>query len=346
MLKRNYEQPAGGAIIKELDAQDWIFGAVERPDILPNGDWRPYKPNPEKQATKYFDPFSCVSESVTNAMEELINKMMTEDPNVRLIAEKLQLLDDDGKANLSGRFLAVMSGTIPGQGNSQKAVLECLRKNGVVGEKVWPSNWEMTQDQYFATISQEAKNLGKEFLKYFDPNYEAILDGNDNLEKAAKKGPLVVIVGGAYLGNIAGALLYRNNGTPLYNHQVNYVSQRRNVSDFNQIIARIHDIFDTYDPFDKPYYENYPFKYAKIIYLKKKLFPMIYKKIGQPAMCFKHWSEDALIAFSDGSIPGGDLFKSLFGVEKYSDLPRQDVAEWPYPIKYNLTTTGQLSNLE
>ena len=32
--------------------------------------------------------------------------------------------------------------------------------------------------------------------------------------------------------------------------------------------------------------------------------------------------------------------------KKYSDLPRQDVAEWPYPIKYNLTTTGQLSNLE
>ena len=85
------------------------------------------------------------------------------------------------------------------------------------------------------------------------------------MKEATKKGPLVVVIGGAYLGEVSGVELYRNNGPINYNHQVNYVNQEQNVADFNQVVPVIHDIFDTYDPFDKRYAEMYPFKYAKII---------------------------------------------------------------------------------
>ena len=331
----------GGVIIEPLAEGDWIFGGIERVLLNMSGDWRLYKPNPERQATKWFDPFSCVSESLTNALEELLNFLMEKDLNVKLILEKLEMLDDDGKANLSGRFLAVMSGTIPGVGNSQKAVFECLRKNGIVGEKVWASAENLTEAQYFSAIPQNVKDKAKEFLKYFDFEYEAIVDGNVSLKEATKKGPLVVVIGGAYLGEVSGVELYRNNGPINYNHQVNYVNQEQNVADFNQVVPVIHDIFDTYDPFDKRYAEFYAFKYAKIIYLKKKLIPMIYKKIGQPAIYIKHWSQNLLIPFASGVLEGGDLFKSLYGITNYSDLPRQDVDVLPFPIaSYSVTTAG------
>jgi hypothetical protein len=84
---------------------------------------------------------------------------------------------------------------------------------------------------------------------------------------------------------------------------------------------------------------SYRFGNPKIYFLILKPMPQIYKKKGSPALFLKHWRDNLLIPFADGAVPGGDLFKSLFAVEKYSDLPRIDVDELPYPIStYSLTT--------
>mgnify|MGYP001593010285 CR=1 FL=1 len=342
-------EPVGGVLPDpdENAGKNWMFGGRERPILREDGNYTEDLPNDEFQATKKFDPFSCVSESAeSDSSAILFEKMMKTDISIKPILESLGCLDDNGRVNFSGRFIAVGSGTIPGRGNSQYAVFEYIRKNGLVGEKMWPSNPEMSEKEYFATVPQSVKDLGKKFLQYFSFEYENVRSNNAEMKEALKRSPLCVVVGGAYLGGKAGAVLYRNNGTPLYNHQVVIYNQENNVNDFGQVIPVIHDIFDSYEPFRKRYVGTYPFKFVKAIFIQKKKIPMLYKKIGQPAICFKHWSEDSLIAFADGSIPGGDLFKSLFGVEKYSDLPRLDVGEWPFPIKYNLTTTGLISNLE
>ena len=344
-------KPVGGFFqdAPEEKEKNWSFlGAVDDwPTINTIGDWIKFRSKPEAQDSARNTRFDCVSISAAGQVEKRLNQMMEEDPAVRPVLEMLGLLGADGKADVSERYPAKGSGTIPGRGNSQHNVYEFFRKNGIVGEKMWPSNLEMSDEEFYSPLTPEILALGKKFLEYFTFEYKDVGESNDNLREALKRSPLALVVGGAYLGDEQGALLYRNNGTPSYNHQLQGVRQDRDVEIFSEKIPVIHKIEDSYEPFDKDYAGTYPFAFAKIIRLTlKKKVPMLYKKIGQPAICFKHWSEDALIAFADGSIAGGDLFKSLFGVVNYSDLPRQDVEEWPFPIKYNLTTTGQLTNLE
>ena len=60
--------------------------------------------------------------------------------------------------------------------------------------------------------------------------------------------------------------------------------------------------------------------------------PILYKKKGSPAIYAKVYGQDLLVPFADGTLAGGDLLKTLYGVEKYSDLPRADVDELPFPI--------------
>ena len=330
--------------------KNWVFGAIERPIINETGDWTPYLPNPEKQATRYFDPYSCVSESLTNAIETQLDFMMAQNATIKPILELLGCLDDNGKANFSARFVAVGSGTIPGRGNSQYNVFEFVRKNGLVGEKFCPSNENMTEQEYFNIPNMaELKKQGLKLWEYLQFNYEDINEANKDLKEATKKGTIDVCVGGVYLGaDEKGVLLYRNDGPVNYNHQVQYVNQEQNVSDFNLVVPVIHDIFDTYDPFLKKFYEKYPFGFAKIIYLKLKPMQELYKKNGEPAIYALDKEKKILVPFLDGVVSGGSFFKTIYGVADYRQMPRKDVDELPYPVAdYGLSTTKfNLSNLE
>ena len=343
--------PVGGVLPdpEENAGKNWPFlGAEDEWEIVePSGDWAQFSSPPERQDNDTNRRYPCVSISLAGCIEKYLNRMMVQDPSLRPLFDFLGLLDKDGNAEVSECFIAKGSGTIPERGNSQYAVYEFVRKNGFVGEKSWPSNLEMTLEGYYRTLTPEVRALGKKVLEYIGLNYKEAGDNPDHRQEGLKRSSLCGVVGGAFLGlgGETGAVLYRNSGTPSYNHQLQIRKQDRNVEIFNEVVPVIDRVEDSYDPLLKDYAGTYPFKYVKIIKLTlKKKLPMLYKKIGQPAICFKHWSEDSLIAFADGSIAGGDLFKSLFGVEKYSDLPRQDVEEWPYPIRYNLTTTGLISN--
>lgn len=343
--------PKGGVLPDPIEnaGKNWVFlGAEDDWDVIEeSGDWGKYASPPEKQATEYFDPYSCVSISLAGKIEKHLNKMMAENPSTRPLFDFLGLLHADGYADISERFIAEGSGTIAGRGNSQFAVYEFVRKNGFVGEKHWPSNNEMTESQYYSMLTAEVRALGKKVAEAIGFNYKDIQENPDHRKEGLKRSALAVVVGGAYLGEESGALLYRSNGTPSYNHQLQIRKQDRNVDIYNEIIPVIDRVEDSYEPFLKDYSGSYPFKFVKIIKLTlKKKVPMLYKKIGQSAICFKHWSQPSLIAFADGAIAGGDLFKSLFGVEKYNDLPIQNVPEWPHPIKYHLTTNGLVSALE
>lgn len=341
--------------------KNWRFGAAGKvwPIINAIGRWIASLPTPNKQATGYFDPFSCVSESLANALETLLNYLMTINPSIRPILEQLGMIDENGKAKVCGRFLAVISGTKPGEGNSQYNVFEALRKYGICGEKFWPVTENMTEAQYFNYdkngVPQIPASVKKQALKFcnnlkptdsnyvepfFDFNYEDVPNDLKSIEEATKRGTLVTVVGGAILGNVSGALLYRNDGTPLYNHQVQYVEQEHNVSDFNQIIPTINIIFDTYDPFLKKYYEKYPFKFVKVIYLtlKKKLnMTQIYRQTGKNNCYLYVESLDAYFGISDSDpilgtngqtavVAGGDLVKPFSG-GKYPNIPEMDIPD-------------------
>lgn len=315
--------PLGGFIpdLPEEKEKNWTFGGAEDewPVIHNVGDWWIYASTPEKQDTLFARPYDCVSISACGNAEKVLNKMMTEDPAVRPILEMLGMLGPDGKADISERFPAKGSGTIAGRGNSQHNVYEFIRKNGLVGEKHWPTKLEMTDEDFYSELTPEVRALGKKFLEYFTFEYKDVGESNDDLREALKRSPLCVVVGGAYLGNYNGALLYRNNGTPSYNHQLQNYRQDRNVEIFNETFPVIHKIEDSYEPFLKDYAPNYPFAFAKIIKLTLKKKPMfrLAKTASSPAVYLLCEASLTRLGVADSpeveGLTGGTLLKLFSG---------------------------------
>jgi hypothetical protein len=319
--------------------KNWVFGASGKvwPIINALGKWIANLPTPNLQATGYFDPFSCVSESLANAIETLLNYMMTINPAIRPILEELKMIDKNGKAKVCARVLAVGSGTIPGKGNSQWAVFEWFRKNGICGEEFWPVTENMTEAEYFNYDKNGVPQIPESVLKqckkfcnamkptdpgyiepYFDFNYEDVPENLKDMEEATKRGTMVSVVGGAVLGDQSGALLYRNNGTPNYDHQIQYVEQEHNVADFDQVIPTINIVFDTYVPFLKKYYAKYPFKFVKVIYLtlKKKIMFKLAKTASSPAvflLCEASMTRLGIADSPEVDLTGGQMLKTMSG---------------------------------
>lgn len=334
--------PVGGVLPdpEHNAGKNWVFLGAEDAweEIEPMGDWGKFRSPPEKQATKYFDPYNCVSISLAADIEKHLNKMMIEDPSTRPLFDSLDLLHPDGYADISERFIAKGSGTIPGRGNSQYNVYEFVRINGFVGEKSWPSSSEMTEAEFYRDLSSAIRALGKKVLAAIGFNYKDIPEDNDALREGLKRSSTCVVVGGAILGKINGALLYRANGTPLYNHQLQNYKQDRNVNYFGEIIPVVHRIEDSYEPFLKDYAGNYPFKFAKIIKLtlKKKLsMTQVVRQVGQrncylyvPELDSYFGIEDSenLTGFNgvDGIVAGGDLVKPFAG-GVYPNIPEVEI---------------------
>ncbi len=320
-------------ILDERDERDYKFlgGQLNRVKVNPDGNWRTYLPTNEKQATNYYDPYSCVSESLTNLIEMHLSYLMTKDNRIKPTLEKLNALDENGRPNFSGRWLAKMSNTIPGRGNSMKNVADTVRKYGLVGEKVWPKLENMGQSEYYKEIPQDIQDLGKEFLEYFEFGYEALdtvdfqkpYSSNAVIAEALLYSPLWVCVDGRYDWEDGEVGLGK---ALVYNHAATYVDQEGTHPNFD------HWVFDTYEPFLKKFIPDYKFGFIKSIHLLLKPMPELYKKKGEPAIYALNKEDGVLVPFADGVVFGGKLFKTLYGVEDYRDVPRLDVDELPYPI--------------
>lgn len=324
-----------GLIIPEVEREeDYVFlgGKLDRKKLLPGGDWRPYLPTPEAQATRFFDPFSCVSMSFNNVIETHLMRMMETDPEIKFILEKHNALDENGRPNFSDRWLAKMSGTIPGRGTTQDAVFDAVRKYGLVGESIWPKGEDMGENEYYAEIPQDIKDKGQEFLKFFDFGYEKLpyatpwvrYATQQVVNEALEYSPLWACCDGRYEYDENGLIGYEGKAIT-YNHAI----EQAGIPQW---------VWDSYPDFLKQFVADYKMGFPRSINLIKRNMPKLYKKKGEPAIYVKHWSKDLLIPFMDGFIPGGDLFKSLYAVESYKDLPREDVDELPYPILSGITT--------
>ncbi len=321
-------KPLGGVLPdpEHNAGKNWPFlGAEDDWDIIePSGDWGKYASPPEAQDSWRNNRFDCVSISLAGGIEKHLNKMMAEDPSLRPLFDSLNLLNKEGFADISERFIATGSGTIPGRGNSQYAVYEFVRKNGFVGEKSWPSTLEMTDGEFYSKLTPEIRALGKKVLEYIGFNYKDVEDDPDHRREGLKRSSECAVVGGAYLGNEQGALLYRNNGTPSYNHQLQIYRQDRNVDILGEIIPVIDKVEDSYDPFLKDYAGTYPFKYVKIIKLTlKKKLPMfkLVKTADSPAVYLLVVGSGNLYAISDSEeVKGGDVLKTFSGDYKNAGI--------------------------
>jgi hypothetical protein len=312
--KETLVQPVGGNLIVEPKLeQDHILGA-SGPEFAPlvlDGHWVKHMPIAELQRNRFGDTYMCVTFSLNN-IHEFLHK--------RLYGTEI---------NKSDICLGVMSGTVRGQGNSKRAVVETNRTKGFVYEIDYPYTPEMTLDEVYAPISSDLllKALGN--LDHYEFGYKWLAANTPKaMIEGLKFSPLQVDVNSRYRMNGKDQVVW-NKADPTYDHEVT-------VFDYEQGICWW--VFDSESLQFIKFDWNYPFGSPMIHSLKKKMKIELYKKIGSPAIAVKHSSEPSMIAFSGGSVSGDDLFKSIYGVTDFSEIPITQVKEWPFPIRHLLNT--------
>lgn len=317
--KKTVKQPVGALIVEAPLEQDHVLGGAigdDFPILVEDGHWSPYQPTPELQKNRFGDNFMCVSYSNNNA-HEFIHK--------RLFDEEI---------NWSDIFLGKGSGTIRGRGNSKRAVAEWKRKNGFVTETRYPYTSSMTLDQVYKPLTKSLLADGLKGLEVFEFGYKWLSDNKpQTMLEGLKRSPLQVDVQW-YAFNSKGQVIW-NKQSPSYVHEVLI---------FDYIEGKEWHVFDSEHNQYLKYVWDYPFGSPMIHSLKKNMKIELYKRVGQAGIAVKTFGEPSLIVFSGGSVIGERLFKSIYGITNFSELPIAEVKEWPHPIKHILNCTPYRGN--
>ena len=158
--------------IDQTSITNYQFGAVDKEVLMPDGDWTSMQPECEIQKSDYVDYMDCVTESAVNIISMILQK-------------KYGI-----KKNWSQRYIAKMSNTTR-QGNSLYAVANAIRKYGMVEEKDYPRDRNMTWEEYYAPVSISVIKKGQAWG--FDVNYETVATDKIILDKANEFAPPQVI---------------------------------------------------------------------------------------------------------------------------------------------------------
>lgn len=167
--------------IKEHSSDDWILGGTHsQPCIaeIPEDERVKYLPTGELQFGKE-DFMDCATRAPLNILETkfnyLINNQLLSHDNHEWLL--LNGYIKNNQVTFSDRFVAINSNTTR-NGNSLKAPLEAIRKQGLIPKNMLPADSSMTWDDYHneAAITVDMIRLGYEFTKRFTINYEKIFE--------------------------------------------------------------------------------------------------------------------------------------------------------------------------
>lgn len=162
----------------ERSSQDWKFGALSQPSLyaIPPATREAYLPTGEVQRGRE-DTQDCASRAPNNILAPQFTYAYQ---HALMRAENAQWLRDngyvvDGRIDFSDAFVSINSGTTR-QGNSLKAPLEAIRKQGLIPKALLPLLPTMTWAQYNdpSRITDSMRELGKEFVRRFTINYEQV----------------------------------------------------------------------------------------------------------------------------------------------------------------------------
>jgi len=221
-------------ILPDINPGTLTFGSLDpypAKEIFPNSDCSAFLPAFETQANTYFDTYACVSHSFENAVETLIKATLSRDKWL------LENIYRNGGPDFSDRDLAILSGTIPGIGNSGEKVLHTAQTRGLIPQTAgdWDTSsrdTKMVQELYYAySRTKDGEILAKSFNERY--KITGIWVHKNNWEEAMKEGTLQVYVK-AWSKNSEGK--YYNPTPGFYNHAVVAVSYK-DIS-----------ILDTYQP--------------------------------------------------------------------------------------------------
>lgn len=335
---------------KELDPRDHFLGASDTAPVVTNDPlnfWKQFTPTKEIQMTVNGDSNACVTFSCLNAFEYYFNYLISKDGGVKKILEKLGCIDENGKANFSERFTAQMSGTDPDGGNTVTAVVESIRKDGLLGQKFLPTKDDITKQEFYSGITQEMKDQAKKILEFFDLKHAWLpteYNWNSNSEQqiieGLKKGVIRVSVdGGGYWDKDENGYIKANKNEGkgyIYSHSVTKVGGEQDKYNL------IHDHYTNQFPLFK---WNYPFGNGKLLYVtpKKKLYQLI-KVSGKPAVyiCNNYSKNCYGIADGDDEITGGDLIKAFSG--SYGNAGIASISEEEFTSTYKIRGEVKTNN--
>lgn len=262
-----------GVLLRKRHKKQWVYskdglmgGQVNRPIYFPNGIDPKWLGTMESQAITEQDFWTCVSNSFCRVVQIILEYLITIDADLKKGLDDLGFIDENGHVNISQRALAVMSGTVPGRGNSQYKVAETARVYGLVSEKFCPTLPGMTEIQFF-TLPTGTYAQAKKFLDLIGIFHE---DTDEITKEVFTHGGLQVCVAAPYETNNN---VVQPKSSYAYNHSVcDY-----GLADYNKIC-------DSYDPFLKDFALNYKLGTPKIIYVQKKnpilKYPLIQKDGG------------------------------------------------------------------
>ena len=162
--------------LREQSDEDWIFGSQSVACIaeIPEVAREQYLPKGERQNIGE-EKMDCASRAPLNILEAKFNWLYR---NGKLINK--QWLEDNGYVangviEFSDAFVAINSGTTR-EGNSLKAPLEAIRKQGLIPKSMLPQ-LESFDDYYNPLrITGSMRKLGEEFVARFTINYEKVCE--------------------------------------------------------------------------------------------------------------------------------------------------------------------------
>lgn len=165
---------------KPLDSVMGGESRVKHEKRLNDSDWTKYLPTEERQSKRSgsiaLETMSCTSFSLNNSLETQLNWMSLPETHLKFLSDNGYL--EQGKANFSDRFLAVISGTTQ-EGNYFSRVADTARHNGLIPESRHPFGGSSFGEYHNSNlITNDMRSLGKEFLKYFDITYEWVFTTN------------------------------------------------------------------------------------------------------------------------------------------------------------------------
>lgn len=193
-VRINMKDDINFGVVMETRETDYIAGLnspIPYEVRLSTGDWRPYLCTRERQSPP--ETSNCVGFSANHANDTTINAII----NLAIATDKFSqatldffkkngYLDFTGSFNSSDRFTGINAKTTKG-GNSQQAVLDSIRRVGLIPESMLPFGGDTWEEYMNPTlITQEMLDLGQEFLKHVKINYEWIFmlgDGRDPIAK-------------------------------------------------------------------------------------------------------------------------------------------------------------------
>lgn len=251
-----------GFVTPVHEPDHYVFGGelVPRTVLQPSANWTLFLPVGERQETDIFDTSGCTVFGTLNAIEILFNRIK------------------NANANFSDRFTYITSGTQP-PGNDPHVVAETIRTVGVVDEEKLPFSTDIDSLQKFMQMTDEKtlRQLGLEWLSYFDMKHEWVFMPNTSLSQKQKL--LIECLTLSPLGVSVRAWQQRENG--LYYKEIGEQDTHWCVC-IGYEIGKYWIIFDSYPQSEGDYIKHlewdYDFGFAKRYYLSSQLVPIVKKK--------------------------------------------------------------------